>query len=67
MDASSAWVTSLMWCEEFSIPHSTAPDAGGQTLLAVHRRAVGRRPLSVYDELTGTRPFTSNSATKDAR
>lgn len=22
---------------------------------------VSRRPLSVYDELTGTRPFTSNS------
>lgn len=101
--------------------HSTVPDAAGQTLLATHRRAVGRgarivddthweglpegknrrvttsdpllprprhqgvlgeeaeslkallnraaatrievgrRPLSVYDELTGTRPFTHPS------
>ncbi|WP_456340347.1 IS21 family transposase [Streptomyces ipomoeae] len=107
--------------------HSTVPDAGGQTLLAVHSRAVGRgarivdethwdglptgagrrvttgddalppprrsqpagpetgplqallnrtaaahievgrRPLSVYDELTGTRPFTSTAPTKEAR
>lgn len=106
--------------------HSTVPDTGGQTLLAVHPRAVGRgarivdethwdglptgagrrvttgdalpsprrgqpskteagplqallnraaaanvevgrRPLSVYDELTGTRPFTANSSTKEAR
>ncbi|MGW3150916.1 IS21 family transposase [Streptomyces sp. NPDC001177] len=104
--------------------HSTAPDASGATLLAVHPRAVGRgarvvdekhwdglpkgdnrrvttgdvmpqprhdqpqgleagplqallnraaaasvevgrRPLSVYDELTGTRPFTTNRATKE--
>ncbi|MFI5987706.1 IS21 family transposase [Streptomyces sp. NPDC051555] len=28
---------------------------------------VGRRPLSVYDELTGTRPFNSPFPTKDAR
>ncbi|WP_455680859.1 IS21 family transposase [Streptomyces celluloflavus] len=28
---------------------------------------VGRRPLSVYDELTGTRPFTTNEPTKEAR
>jgi len=27
---------------------------------------VGRRPLSVYDELTGTRPFTTNAPTKEA-
>ncbi|CAM5374857.1 hypothetical protein STENM327S_09023 [Streptomyces tendae] len=106
--------------------HATVPDAGGQTLLAVHPRAVGRgarvvdethwaglptgagrrvttgdalpsprrgqslgpeagplqtllnrtaaasvevgrRPLSVYDELTGTRPFTANSPCKEAR
>jgi transposase len=106
--------------------HSTVPDASGQTLLAVHPRAVGRgarivdethwdglptgagrrvttgdalpaarrsqsagpetgplqallnraaaanvevgrRPLSVYDELTGTRPFTSPAPTKEAR
>ncbi|MGW5063964.1 IS21 family transposase [Streptomyces sp. NPDC004096] len=26
---------------------------------------VGRRPLSVYDELTGTRPFTTHRATKE--
>jgi transposase len=108
--------------------HSTVPDANGQTLLAVHPRAVGRgarivdethwdglptgagrrvttgddalppprrssqpvqpetgplqallnrsvaahvevgrRPLSVYDQLTGTRPFTSPAPTKEAR
>ncbi|WP_425577896.1 Mu transposase domain-containing protein [Streptomyces glomeratus] len=106
--------------------HSTVPDAGGQTSLAVHPRAagrgarivdethwdglptgagrrvttgdglssprrsqavepetgplqallnqaaaanveVGRRPLSVYDELTGTRPFTTSAPTKEAR
>jgi len=105
--------------------HSTIADGNGQTLLAVHRRAVGRgarivdeahwdglptgagrrvttgddlpslhrgqplgaadgplqallnraaaahvevgrRPLSVYDELTGTRPFTTNAPTKEA-
>ncbi|MGP3992130.1 Mu transposase domain-containing protein [Streptomyces sp. 3N207] len=27
---------------------------------------VGRRPLSVYDELTGTRPFTTNRTTKES-
>ncbi|WP_435835341.1 Mu transposase domain-containing protein [Streptomyces avermitilis] len=27
---------------------------------------VSRRPLSVYDELTGTRPFTTNAPTKEA-
>ncbi|MFL9659704.1 integrase core domain protein, partial [Streptomyces sp. PB17] len=26
---------------------------------------VGRRPLSVYDELTGTRPFTTHRATNE--
>ncbi|MFF3359859.1 hypothetical protein ACFYWN_46645 [Streptomyces sp. NPDC002917] len=31
---------------------------------AATRIEVGRRPLSVYDELTGTRPFTTNRATK---
>lgn len=44
-------------------------DALGQeagSLMALLNRAaavrveVGRRPLSVYDELTGTRPFTSH-------
>lgn len=107
------------------ILHSTAPDASGETLLAMHSRAVGRavrvveeahwdglptgkgrrtttgevpvqprhnrpsgeeagplqallnraaatrvevgrRPLSVYDELTGTRPFTTHRATKES-
>ncbi|WP_020555505.1 Mu transposase domain-containing protein [Embleya scabrispora] len=32
---------------------------------AVARIEVGRRPLSVYDELTGTRPFT-NGSTEEA-
>lgn len=26
---------------------------------------VGRRPLSVYDELTGTRPFTTHPSTRE--
>lgn len=34
---------------------------------AAARVGVGRRPLSVYDELTGTRPFTANSRSKDVR
>ncbi|WP_371674174.1 integrase core domain protein [Streptomyces sp. NBC_00289] len=50
------------------------PPAGGQVgpLQALLDRAaatrveVGRRPLSVYDELTGTRPFTTNSPTKES-
>ncbi|MFE9688099.1 IS21 family transposase [Streptomyces sp. NPDC006285] len=50
---------------------SHEPEAGPlQALLnraAAARVEVGRRPLSVYDELTGTRPFTSNTATKEAR
>ncbi|MEU0002616.1 DDE-type integrase/transposase/recombinase [Streptomyces microflavus] len=33
---------------------------------AATRVEVGRLPLSVYDELTGTRPFTSNRATKES-
>ena len=47
------------------------PEAG--PLQALLNRAaaasveVGRRPLSVYDELTGTRPFTTNAPTKEAR
>ncbi|GAB3009925.1 IS21 family transposase [Streptomyces pseudoechinosporeus] len=48
--------------------------AGGQvgSLQALLNRSaatqieVGRRPLSVYDELTGTRPFTTNSSTKES-
>ncbi|MGW4380435.1 Mu transposase domain-containing protein [Kitasatospora sp. NPDC004531] len=106
--------------------HATVPDANGNTLLAIHPRAVGRgtrvvderhrdglpkgdtrrvttgdvlprprrdrsaveetsplqallspasaahvevgrRPLSVYDELTGNRPVTTNSATRESR
>lgn len=105
--------------------HSTVPDSGGETLLAMHPRAVGRgvrvveeqhwdglptgknrrtttgevpvqprhhrplgeeagplqallnraaatqvevgrRPLSVYDELTGTRPFTTHRTPKES-
>lgn len=34
------------------------------TRAAAARIQVGRRPLSVYDELTGSRPFT-NRATKE--
>ncbi|MFC5879819.1 hypothetical protein [Streptomyces virginiae] len=30
------------------------------TRAAAVRVEVGRRPLSVYDELTGTRPFTAH-------
>jgi hypothetical protein len=33
---------------------------------AATRIEVGRRPLSVYDELTGTRPFTTNSPMKES-
>ncbi|MFF1595749.1 IS21 family transposase [Streptomyces sp. NPDC058286] len=54
-------------------PRTNAPagEASGplQALLnraAATRIEVGRRPLSVYDELTGTRPFTTNSATKES-
>ncbi|MGW4232224.1 IS21 family transposase [Streptomyces sp. NPDC004980] len=32
---------------------------------AVTQVEVGRRPLSVYDELTGTRPFTTKPSTKE--
>ncbi|MER5214329.1 integrase core domain protein [Streptomyces sp. NPDC002838] len=55
-------------------PLHREPSAGGhvgplQALLnraAATRVEVGRRPLSVYDELTGTRPFTTNSPTKES-
>ena len=33
---------------------------------AATRVEVGRRPLSVYDELTGTRPFTTNRPTEES-
>lgn len=45
------------------------PEAGSLQVLLNRAAAasveVGRRPLSVYDELTGTRPFTTNRATKE--
>ncbi len=47
--------------------HEPAADADAGPLQALLNRAaatcieVGRRPLSVYDELTGTHPFTSQS------
>ncbi|MGW4550245.1 hypothetical protein ACWEN4_28450 [Streptomyces violaceorubidus] len=50
---------------------SHPPKAEAGPLQALLNRAaaanieVGRRPLSVYDELTGTRPFTA--PTKEAR
>lgn len=34
---------------------------------AATRVEVGRRPLSVYDELTGTRPFTIKPTPEDPR
>ncbi|WP_374116248.1 hypothetical protein [Streptomyces sp. CoH27] len=47
------------------------PEAGpSQALLdraAAAHVEVGRRPLSVYDELTGARRFTSNSSTMEGR
>jgi transposase len=49
----------------------TGPQTGPlQALLdrtAAANVEVGRRPLSVYDELTGTRPFTSPAPIKEAR
>lgn len=54
-------------------PRSESPAAGriGPLQALLNRAAatqieVGRRPLSVYDELTGTRPFTTNSPTKES-
>ncbi len=55
-------------------PPRREPSASGhvgplQALLnraAATRVEVGRRPLSVYDELTGTRPFTPHSPTKES-
>jgi hypothetical protein len=48
----------------------SGPQAGAlQALLnrsAVTQIEVGRRPLSVYDELTGTRPFTINPSTRES-
>ncbi|MFD5408260.1 IS21 family transposase [Streptomyces griseorubiginosus] len=55
-------------------PPCREPSAGSQVgpLQALLNRSaatqieVGRRPLSVYDELTGTRPFTTNFPTKES-
>jgi hypothetical protein len=54
-------------------PRQERPQAeGAGPLQALLNRAaatqveVGRRPLSVYDELTGTRPFTTHRATKES-
>lgn len=50
---------------------SPGPEAGpGEALLnraAPTRTEVGRRPPSVYDELTGARPVTATSQTKESR
>ena len=35
-------------------------------VVAATRIEVGRRPLSVYDELTGICPLTTNRATKES-
>ncbi|WP_437112768.1 Mu transposase domain-containing protein [Streptomyces syringium] len=48
---------------------SPAPAGPLQALFnraAVTQVEVGRRPLSVYDELTGTRPFTTCPSTKES-
>lgn len=51
-------------------PQPRGEEAGPlQALLnraAATRIEVGRRPLSVYDELTGTRPFTTSRPTKES-
>ncbi|MFI7644324.1 Mu transposase domain-containing protein [Nonomuraea sp. NPDC049400] len=51
--------------------HNAEP-APGSLLGLLSRTAaahveVGRRPLSVYDELTGTRPFNTDNTPKEAR
>ncbi|MEV7130530.1 IS21 family transposase [Streptomyces sp. NPDC093260] len=49
---------------------NTGPEAGPLAALlnraAVTQIEVGRRPLSVYDELTGTRPFTTKPSAKES-
>ncbi|KPI17307.1 hypothetical protein OV450_8030 [Actinobacteria bacterium OV450] len=55
------------------LPAPRRQDGGSETgsLLALLNRAaatqveVGRRPLSVYDELTGTRPFTTHRTPRE--
>jgi transposase len=48
---------------------NTGPESGPLAALlnraAVTQVEVGRRPLSVYDELTGTRPFTTKPITRE--
>lgn len=48
---------------------NTGPESGPLAALlnrtAVPQVEVGRRPLSVYDELTGTRPFTTKPSTRE--
>ncbi|MFE7591617.1 IS21 family transposase [Kitasatospora sp. NPDC057512] len=51
--------------------HGPSPNEDAGPLHALLIRAathveVGRRPLSVYDELTGTRPFTTNPTTRES-
>lgn len=50
-------------------PANTGPESGPLAALlnrtAVTQVEVGRRPLSVYDELTGTRPFTTKPSTRE--
>ncbi|MFI2380491.1 hypothetical protein ACH5AO_36475 [Streptomyces sp. NPDC018964] len=49
---------------------NTGPESGPLAALlnraAVTQIEVGRRPLSVYDELTGTRPFTTKPSAKES-
>ena len=50
-------------------PSATSQAGPLQALLnrtAITQIEVGHRPLSVYHELTGTRPFASNSPTKNS-
>ncbi len=53
-------------------PRRDAPGSQTGPLTALLNRAaatqveVGRRPLSVYDELTGTRPFTTKPSAKES-
>ncbi|KIF67127.1 hypothetical protein HY68_36050 [Streptomyces sp. AcH 505] len=60
-------------CTPTAIRRSEPLGAANGPLQALLNRAaaasveVGRRPLSVYDELTGTRPFTTNAPKREAR
>ncbi|WP_436844946.1 Mu transposase domain-containing protein [Streptomyces californicus] len=57
---------------DLTAPRQQDHGARAGSLLALLNRAaatqveVGRRPLSVYDELTGTRPFTTHPSTKES-